>query len=264
MTRILVEKKEPFRLNERDMLLEIRDALNIPGITGVRLFNGYDVDEPVNIDKAKVALFSEAGQDIIYEGEPDIEGVEYVFSVAAAVGQYDQREDFVMQLLKIMEPQSEPVVRVFKMFALYGDITEADIHKIKTYYINPLEMREIPLTATKPRAYPDPDDVETIYGFSSSDGALLQELADKHGVAMALDNLQLCKEYFSKEQRDPTVTEMKVLDTYWSDHCRHSTFMTIIDNVRISENELTAGLKRAQNLYEKAKTYVYGNDPRPL
>ena len=264
MTRILVGKREPFQLDERDMFLEIRDVLGVPGITGIRLFNGYDVEGVTDLEKAKRFVFFEPGQDVLYDEKPDTSGAVYVFATAAAVGQYDQREDYANQLLRIMEPQSDPVVRVFKIIALYGDISEADFNRIKDYYINPLEKREIPVSATKPMVYTEPEDVEVITGFSSADDTLLETLAGNYGIAMALENLRLCREYFSGERRDPTVTEMKVLDTYWSDHCRHGTFMTVIDNVRVDENKFTSGLKHAQELYEHAKTYVYGDDPRPL
>ncbi|MCL2662127.1 MAG: phosphoribosylformylglycinamidine synthase [Oscillospiraceae bacterium] len=278
MKRILVEKKEPFRLEERDMMLEIRDALNIPRVTGVRIFNGYDIEGQEKTegqvhclvfaqDSVPVPLssiFSEAGRDIVYEDVPDTTGAACVFAVAAAIDQYDQREDYANQLLRIVESNSEPNVRVFKVIAFYGDLSSSDIDKIKSYYINPLETREIPLTATKPRVYTDAETVEVIKGFSNADDDLLKMLAGKYGIAMAIDNLKLCREYFAKEQKDPTVTEMKVLDTYWSDHCRHSTFMTVIDEVTINENKYTEGLKRAQELYEHAKTYVYGDTDRPL
>jgi len=264
MTRILVEKKEPFRLDERDIQLEIRDVLNIPGISGVRIFSGYDVEGVNDIEKAKQAVFSEAGQDIIYDDEPDTNGAACVFAVAAAIDQYDQREDYAKQLLRIMEPGSEPVVRAFKIIALYGDISEQDAGKIKAYYINPNEKREISLTETKARAYTNPQDVETINGFSNADDTALITLAKKYGIAMALDNLQLCKVYFAKENRDPTITEMKVLDTYWSDHCRHSTFMTVLEDVKVNENKYTPGLERAKKLYELADEYVYGENKRPL
>jgi len=264
MTRILVEKKEPFRLDERDMLLEIRENLNIPGITGVRIFKGYDFDGITDIEKAAQAVFSEAGQDILYNGEPDPAGAACVFALSAAIDQYDQREDFAAQLLQIMEPHSKIKVMAFEIFAIYGDISKNDIEKIKKYYINPLELREIPLSTIKPRVYSKPDDVETIRGFSSADFDTLQSLAKKYEIAMALDNLKLSSEYFAKENRDPTITEMKVLDTYWSDHCRHSTFMTVIDNVMVEENKYTAGLTRAVKQFEQAKEYVYGDESRPL
>jgi len=290
MTRILVEKKEPFRLDERDMQLEIRDVLNIPGITGVRIFNGYDTAGIADIEKAIQAVFSETGQDYIYTEEPDKTDAACVFAVSAAIGQYNQREDYATQLLRILEPHSEPSVRVFKTFALYGDISETDIKKIKGYYINPLEMREIPTDAAnpgtckepgtdaaksgtykepgtdaaKPGTYKEPGTVEVIKGFSNANDKTLAEFADKYAIAMALDNLKLCKEYFTGENRDPTLTEMKVLDTYWSDHCRHSTFMTVLENVTIDENKYTAGLTRAFKQFEQAKDYVYGENPRPL
>jgi len=264
MTRFLVEKKEQFRLDERDMLLEIRDVLNISAVTGVRIFNGYDVEGVEDLERAAQAVFSENGQDIVYNEMPDTDGAAFVFTITAAVDQYDQREDFANQLLRIMEPRSEPKVSVYKVIALYGDISESDFEKIKTYFINPLEMREIPLDSVKPRVYTEPESVETIDGFSTADDERLKFLADKYGIAMALDNLSLCRDYFAKENRDPTITEMKVLDTYWSDHCRHSTFFTVIDNVKTSGDEHIEGLERAKNLYEQAKQYVYGDDSRPL
>jgi len=264
MTRILVGKKEPFRLDERDILLEIRDTLNIPGITGVRIFSGYDVEGIKDIEKAKSAVFSEAGQDIVYDGEPETADATFIFAVSSAAGQYDQREDYTTQLLRIMDPHSKPEVRVYKIIALYGIISEPEIEKIKTYYINPLEMREIPLSATKRQEYTEPGDIDVLKGFSSADDTLLKSYAKKYEIVMALDNLRLCRDYFAGEHRDPTVTEMKVLDTYWSDHCRHSTFLTVIDNVSIEENKYTEGLKRAEHLFKLAKTYVYGEEPRPL
>ena len=266
MTRFLVEKKEQFRLDERDMLLEIRDVLNISNVTGVRIFNGYDVEGVEDLEKATQAVFSENGQDIVYNEMPDTDGAAFVFTITAAIDQYDQREDFANQLLRIMEPQSEPKVSVFKVVAIYGDVSENDFNKIKSYFINPLEMREVSLDAVKPRVYTKPENVEIITGFSTADDALLKSLADKYGIAMALDNLSLCRDYFAKENRDPTITEMKVLDTYWSDHCRHSTFFTVIDNVNMVDNEHVEGLERAKSLYEQAKQYVYGDDAdaRPL
>ena len=263
MTRILVEKKEPFQLDERDMLLEIREVLNIPGITGVRIFNGYEAEGITDIKKAQTAVFSEAGQDFLYEGEPDTGGAAYTFSIASALGQYDQREDYAAQLLRIIEPHSSPEVRVFQKVALYGNISEPDFSKIKAYYINPNEKRELLKTVTKPASYPEPEKVKVITGFTKPEEGLSEEFAKKYGIAMAADNLKLCREYFAKEKRDPTVTEMKVLDTYWSDHCRHSTFMTILEDINISENKYTKGLERARSLYKRAKEYVYGDNERP-
>jgi len=264
MTRILVEKKEPFRLDERDMQQEINDVLNIPGVTGVRIFNGYDIDGVTDTEKAKNVVFSEAGQDDVYENKPDTDEAAYIFAITAAIDQYDQREDYANKLLRIMEPHSKPDVRVFKIIALYGDISQADYEKIKGYYINPLETREIPIEGIKQRVFIEPKMVGKLNGFIDSDDEALEAIGKKYAIAMAPDNLRLCKEYFKKENRDPTVTEMKVLDTYWSDHCRHSTFMTVIEKVSIEENKFAKGLKLATELYEQAKSYVYGENPRPL
>jgi len=264
MVRFLTRKIEPFRFDEKDMKSEIRDILGIPGLTEVRIFNGYDTEGISDLNRAKNVVFSEAGQDIIYEESADTDGAAFVYAVATAVGQYDQREDYANQLLYFLEQDSKPVVRVFKQFALYGDISEEEYKKIKNYYINPLEMREIPLTATTARAYKEADDVAVITGFTAAKKEQLKEIANEYGIAMETDNLQLCCDYFAKENRDPTVTEMKVLDTYWSDHCRHSTFLTVLEDVKVNENKYTAGLKRSEKLYEQAKKYVYGKKERPL
>ncbi|MDR2571046.1 MAG: phosphoribosylformylglycinamidine synthase [Oscillospiraceae bacterium] len=318
MTRIIVEKKESFRFDEKNMLLEIRDVLNVPGITKVRIFNGYDIEGIKDIEKAKLAVFSEPGQDIVYEDILFDETPTHIFTTTAAIGQYDQCEDFATQLLHILEPDSKPIVRTFKKIALYGDISETEINEIKSYYINPLELRELPLKATSSTELPtvaakpqvnskqekhinhkNREKIETLNGFIKSDDIALEKLAKTHNITMTLDNLKLCREYFTKERRDPTITEMKVLDTYWSDHCRHSTFMTVIENVKIidansdanssaninidtaansdigiyidadgnciADKSSTAGLRYAQDLYEQAKSYVYGDEnQRPL
>jgi phosphoribosylformylglycinamidine synthase len=264
MVRYLVEKREPFRLDERDMQQEIIKVLGVPGITDVRIFNVYDIEGVKDVGKAKHAVFSEAGADIIYEEKADTADAAYVLFTAAAIDQYDQREDYANLLLRVLEPESKPVVRAFKQIAFYGEISEAEYDKIKAYYINPLETRELSGEATKQRVYPDAENVKSIEGFTKSGDDGLLDIAALYGIAMNLDNLRLCREYFNKENRDPTVTEMKVLDTYWSDHCRHSTFLTVIENVSIGKNELTAGLERAQSLYEAAKKYVYGDISRPL
>ncbi|MCL2078298.1 MAG: phosphoribosylformylglycinamidine synthase [Oscillospiraceae bacterium] len=271
MERVLIEKREPFRFDERDMLREIQTVLGISSISNVRIFNGYDIESVDNIEQAIGEVFSEAGQDIVHydpknktASTADIKGAAFVFAVTAAVGQYDQREDFAMQLLRISNPGSKPKVRSFKQIALYGDISQSDFDKIKSYYINPLEMREISLAATEPIKYTEPCDIEVINGFVGAGDKELAVLASKYGIAMEPDNLKICRDYFIKEKREPTVTEMKVLSTYWSDHCRHSTFLSILEDVRVEENQYSDGLKRARARYDQAKEYVYGDAPRPL
>jgi phosphoribosylformylglycinamidine synthase len=246
------------------MLHEIKDVIGISKITNVRIFNGYDIENVKNINKAKTAVFSEPGQDDVYDEPPNLNEAAFVFAITSAVGQYNQCEDSATLLLRLLEPKSEPVVRTFKQIALYGDLTEADLEIIKTYYVNPLEMREIPLSLTKAYEYSKPDKISTVDGFIKANDTELLELAKKFGIAMNIDDLNFCKDYFHKENRDPTVTEMKVLDTYWSDHCRHSTFMTTLENIQVEESKYNIGLKQAQELYEQAHQYVYGNVNRPL
>ena len=164
--RILVGKREPFRLDERDMRKEITDVLGVPGILNVRIFNGYEIDGVKDVEKAKQAVFSEPGQDIVYEEKADTADAAYVFTIAAAIDQYDQREDFASLLLRVLEPDSKPAVRAFKQIALYGEISRDDFNRIKKYYINPLEMRELQATEAMRRSYREPEDIAQIEGFS--------------------------------------------------------------------------------------------------
>ena len=237
--RIYVEKREGLRNEAKALLNEINHLLSIKSLTDLRLINRYDAE---NIDKelfdyAVGTVFSEPQLDIASD-EVDLAGAT-VFAVEYLPGQFDQRADSAAQCIQIISQGERPTVRSAKVYALYGKLTDSEIEEIKKYVINPVEAREASLTLPKTLAadYEIPTTVATLEGFIHLDDAGLKTLMDGMGLAMDLDDIRFCRNYFRTEQRDPTVTEIRMIDTYWSDHCRHTTFLTVIDSVKF-EDEL--------------------------
>ena len=234
--RVYVERKEGFENEAKELYKDLKTFLGIKGLTKVRTINRYDVE---NIEKelfeyAKNTVFSEPQTDMISE---EIEtdggiaiGVEYL------PGQFDQRADSAAQCLQIISKKERPVVRTAKIYVLYGNLTESEIKEIKKYVINPVEAREAGMEKRETLAFECriPTEVETVKGFTELDKAGLKKFIEKYGLAMDESDAEFCRDYFRKEKRDPTITEIRMIDTYWSDHCRHTTFLTTIDKV---ENE---------------------------
>ena len=237
--RIFVEKKNGFTHEASGLFSEATGLLQIKNLEKVRIINRYDVE---NIDKelfdyAKNTVFSEPQVDITYdELEND---ASYMFAVEYLPGQFDQRADSAAQCIQIISKGNRPGVRTAKVYMLYGNLTENDIAEIKKYVINPVEAREAALEKPETLAanYTIPETVETLSGFCSLDRKGLEDLISKMGLAMDIDDILFCQQYFVSEKRDPTITEIKMIDTYWSDHCRHTTFLTTIDKVEF-EDEL--------------------------
>ena len=237
--RIYVEKREGLQNEAKALLSDINNLLSIPSVSDVRIFNRYDAE---NIDRelfdyAVGAVFSEPQLDVASE-EIDLSGAT-VFAVEYLPGQFDQRADSAAQCIQIISQGERPLVRSAKVYALYGDMTDAELGEIKKYVINPVEAREasLELPATLRTDYDIPTTVRTLDGFNELDEAGLKALMDEMGLAMDLDDIKFCQQYFQSEHRDPTITEIRMIDTYWSDHCRHTTFLTVIDNVTF-EDEL--------------------------
>ena len=249
--RIYVEKREGLRNEAKALLTEINNLLSITSLTDLRVINRYDAED---IDKelfdyAVGTVFSEPQLDIASD-EVDLAGAT-VFAVEYLPGQFDQRADSAAQCIQIISQGERPTVRSAKVYALYGRLTEPEIEEIKKYVINPVEAREAALTlpATLAAEYDVPTAVATLEGFVNLDDSGLKRLMDGMGLAMDLDDIRFCRDYFRREQRDPTVTEIRMIDTYWSDHCRHTTFLTVIDSVRF-EDEL---LQKAYSEYIAAR-----------
>ena len=255
--RIFVEKKEGLDNEARGMLSEAKNLLGITAMENIRLFNRYDAE---NISEE---LFGYAVQTVFSEPQLDIATAEidlpgaYVFAVEALPGQFDQRADSAAQCIQIIAQGDRPLIRTAKVYALYGNLTEADIAAFKKHVINAVESREASLEKPETLAveYAAPETVATIDGFTAMDEAALAALLDEKGLAMDLDDLKFLQNYFrDTEHRDPTITEIRVVDTYWSDHCRHTTFSTHIDNVRIDDPAVQDAYQR----YLAARVEVYG------
>ena len=257
--RIYVEKKPELRQEAAGLLNEMRSLLGISALTGLRLINRYDVeglDEEV-FQRAVQTVFSEPQVDDTMAECPS--GDYTVFAVESLPGQFDQRADSASQCIQLMTQSERPVVRTAKVYLLSGELTEADLEKIKHYVINPVESREAGLepVETLHMEYEIPTMVDTVTGFIGMEEAELTALLDRLGLAMDLDDLKFLQSYFrDEEHRDPTITEIRVVDTYWSDHCRHTTFSTHIDNVEIHDKEIQEAYQR----YLAARVEVYGEE----
>ena len=245
--RVFVEKKAGLDNEAQGLLNEARNLLGIASLENVRLFNRYDVE---NITKelfvySVKTVFSEPQLDIATPAL-DVPGA-YVFAVEPLPGQFDQRADSAAQCIQILSQGDRPAVASAKVYALYGALTEAEIAAIKKHVINAVESREASLDRPETLAakHTAPETVATVEGFIGMDDAALAELLDKLGLAMDVDDLKFLQNYFREtEKRDPTITEIRVVDTYWSDHCRHTTFSTHLDKVEIHDPAVRAAYQR--------------------
>ncbi len=259
--RIYVEKKFSMSREADSLRDELVSFLGIPEITGVRIINRYDVEnvDGALMDRIVGSVFSEPQVDDVYR-ELSVREGERVFAVEYLPGQFDQRADSAMQCIRMISPQSAPVVKTAKIYAIGGNISDSQFSAIKKYVINPVDSREaefgLPQTLTA--EYPVPEKIETLCGFSSMNDEKAREFLKKYNLAMDLDDLAVCMDYFRREMREPTLTELKVIDTYWSDHCRHTTFLTNIDSVEIAPPLV------AQTYRDYLKTRDELNDAKPV
>ena len=233
--RVFVEKKPALANEAKSLQNELQNLLGIKELTSLRIINRYDVEniEKSLFDYARSTVFSEPQLDITYD-ELTVDKNEIVFAVEYLPGQFDQRADSAAQCIQLISQGERPTVNAAKVYILQGKLSKEQIISIKKYVINPVESREAALD--KPETltvqYYIPTTVETLTGFTSLDTAGLNNFIREHGLAMDLEDLTFCQEYFIREKRDPTITEIRMIDTYWSDHCRHTTFLTTIDSVK--------------------------------
>ncbi len=255
--RVFVEKKEGLAHEAAGLLAEARNLLGLEALTGLRLLNRYDVqlaDEAV-FHRAVRTVFSEPQVDNTYAHLP--EGDYIAFAVEPLPGQFDQRADSASQCIQLMTQGDRPAVRTAKVYLLEGQLTYADVEKLKKHLINPVECREAPMEAkdSLQDTFAVPTKVANVEGFIAMDRSALAALADQLGLAMDVDDLTFLQRYFREdEQRDPTITEIRVVDTYWSDHCRHTTFSTHLDDISIRDE----AVKASYNRYLAARVEVYG------
>ena len=243
--RIYVEKKPGLAHEAAALLKELQGNLGITRLTGLRLYNRYDV-EGIRKELFEICVplvFSEPQLDEVTRELPT-GGT--VFAVEYLPGQFDQRADSAAQCVQILSQGERPTVRTAKVYVLEGDLTEEDLAAVKHYVINPVEAREADLAPlhTLQMDYAIPTTVAVEEGFTALDEAGLAELLKTLGLAMDLDDLKFCQSYFQKEGRDPTITEIRMIDTYWSDHCRHTTFLTTLDSITFDDPEIQAAYER--------------------
>ena len=235
--RVFVEKKKGLDNEAQGLLSEAKNLLGITTLQNIRLFNRYDAENITQelFDYAVKTVFSEPQLDNA-AASMDVPGA-YVFAVESLPGQFDQRADSAAQCIQIISQGERPLIRTAKVYALYGALTEAELAEFKKYVINPVECREASLEKPETLAisYAIPTTVATLEGFTGLDKAGLEGFIAQYGLAMDLDDITFCQQYFREEKRDPTITEIRMIDTYWSDHCRHTTFGTVIDSVHFED-----------------------------
>ena len=243
--RIYVEKKPGFDGEAQGLLHELVDLVGIKNLTGLRLLNRYDVEgiDSALFQQAIPTVFCEPPVDVTYDTLPE---AKTVFAVEYLPGQFDQRADSASQCIQLLSQGERPDVRSARVYLLDGELTAEDLDAVKKYVINPVEAREAALEerTTLKMEFAIPTEVETLNGFTALDDDALEAFRTEKGLAMDHADIVFCQDYFKSEHRDPTITEIRLIDTYWSDHCRHTTFGTIIDDVKIDDELVQAAFDR--------------------
>ncbi len=252
--RIYVEKKAPFAVKAKELKGDLKNYLNLKTIEDVRIFIRYDVEHISDevFERACRTVFSEPPVDELYREEIEIPENGRVFSVEYLPGQFDQRADSAVQCVKFLNEEENPIIRTATTYLITGSLTDEEFEQIKSYCINPVDSRETGMVKpdTLETVYEEPADVKVLDGFAHLPEAELKALYDSLGLAMTFRDFQHIQNYFAgEEHRDPTMTEIRVLDTYWSDHCRHTTFSTELKNVEFEDGYYSEPIKKAYQSY---------------
>ena len=260
--RLLVEKREGFDLEAKALMKDLKDSLHIDCIDDLRLLNRYDIEGLSDeiCDSASKTIFSEPNLDVVYKEDVEYDKDAKVFAVEYLPGQYYQRADWAAQCVQIINEGQRPNINSAKLYILTGDIDDELFAKIKSYVINPVDSREASLEKPETLELETeiPTEVATIEGFIDFSMEELEKFLKEQGLAMTIDDLKYVQEYFqNQEKRNPTITEIKVLDTYWSDHCRHTTFMTQIKDVEIEDGKFNEIIKETYSKYVEARNTIY-------
>ena len=260
--RLYVEKKPGCDVEAQHLLEDLKENIGVTGLTSLRILQRYDMEgiSEKDYQSAKNTIFSEPPVDYVYEDAPFSAG-EHVFATEYLPGQYDQRADSAIQCVQLISQAEKPTIAVAKVFALKGEISVEELQKIKNYCINPVDSREASLE--KPNSLQlktdIPEDVKDFEGFIEKNPKELEKLRQELSTAMSQEDFIFCQQYFrDTEKRNPSVTEIRVIDTYWSDHCRHTTFQTKIENVAIEDGKYKAPFQKAYELYQAERKEVYG------
>ncbi|MBE1305393.1 phosphoribosylformylglycinamidine synthase [Clostridium botulinum] len=259
---LFVEKKPQFRVESKKILNDFRLSLNMKNIEDIRILNRYNISGVSNeeYNLAKYTIFSEKTVDDLYEEKFPYDSEDKIFGVEYLPGQYDQRADSAAQCIQILTQREGVIVKYSKIFVIKGNIAKEELERIKEYCINKVDSREAQLE--KPNSLQDiqleVQSVEILHGFIDLSEKKLKEFLEDRNLAMTSEDLKFCQEYFrDKEKRNPTITEIKVIDTYWSDHCRHTTFMTEIEDIKIEEGLYSNAIKESYETYKNIKRHIY-------
>lgn len=262
--RIFAEKKKGCDIEAQSLYHDLKNNLGINGIKDVRIINRYDITDISDEEykASRFVIFSEPPVDILYEENVDFSADEKVFAVEYLPGQYDQRADSASQCIQFLTLGERPRCKAAKLIVLKGDVTNEDFEKVRLYCINLVDSHEASME--KPETLDDeleyPRDVSQLKGFCRMGKNELVTLQSELGMAMSLDDLEFCRKYFDEmEHRDPSITEIRLIDTYWSDHCRHTTFLTNIGTVEFEEGSYSELMKSIYKQYIASRKYVYGN-----
>ena len=268
VTRLFVEKRPGFDVEAQQLCAELKELLDVPGLRRVRVLQRYDVENiaPEALDAARGIIFSEPNADVLYDGElPPVNG--RVFAVELLPGQYDQRADSAAQCLQLLTQRERPAVACAKVYVLEGEVDDAAFARIRAQRINPVESRLAAMETPDTLALgaPPPAPVAVVEGFIAQVPEGIAAMVAELGMAMSAEDLAFCQAYFrDTERRDPTLTELRAIDTYWSDHCRHTTFLTAIDSVDIPDAPLTAPIAAAWQRYLDTRARVHGPRHRDI
>ncbi len=262
VNRIYVEKKAPYAIRAKELKGELKSYLGIKELEAVRVLIRYDIENisEETYKKALGTVFSEPPVDLLYEAQLSIGAGDKAFSVEYLPGQFDQRADSAVQCVKLLDEKEEPIIRSATTYVLTGDISEEDFERIKSYCINPVDSRET--DEVKPdtlvTVFDDPEDVAILTGFQNLKEEELTGLYQSLNLAMTIQDFAHIQSYFkSEEHRDPSMTEIRVLDTYWSDHCRHTTFLTELKEISFEEGYYTEPIKAAYGSYISEREKLY-------
>lgn len=260
--RIFVEKKKGFDVEAHGLFRDLKVNLGIAGLEGVRIINRYDVEgiSDEEYEHSRRIVFSEPPVDEVYDENIHIDGNSRLIAVEYLPGQYDQRADSAAQCMQILTQGERPEIKAAKMIVLEGKLTDDDYNRIKDYCINPVECQEASLKkpSTLEAEANVPEDVAVLKGFIGKTRDELREFMKNMGFAMSLEDLEFCQKYFrDTEKRDPTVTEIRMIDTYWSDHCRHTTFLTQIESVEFGQGRYSEVMRSVYGKYLESRKAVY-------
>ena len=267
--RLYVEKKTNYNVEGEKILRDIKINLGISKLDGLRLVNRYDImgitDQQYHMSRN--TIFSEPTVDNVYDEELDIQNGEIMFAIEFLPGQYDQRADSAAQCIQILTQKDKHIVKTARVIVLRGNITDNELNRIKEYCINSVDSREANLEKQKDlqQIFNEPEQVKIVESFVSMNDMELAEFLKSNGLAMSFEDLKYCSDYFREvEKRNPTITEIKVIDTYWSDHCRHTTFNTVIEDVSIEDGKYSNPIKMAYKEYLDTRGFVYGATSRDV